>query len=79
MRDSANAVFKQVPVEGDELRHVGHGVLRQARRPRREQRVAWRFRPMQIAGEGNAKRRGHFASIQGVALDDDYRPPESGA
>lgn len=77
-RDSPDATLKQRSVEGDDLRHVGDRVFRQAGHPRRQQGIAWGIRPPEIACERYANCRRHAASIQGIALDDDDRPPEPG-
>ena len=77
-RDPAHALFEQRPVEGDDLRHVCHRILRQAGHPRREPHVTRSSLPPQVAGEWDADHRGNPASVQGVALHDDDRAPESG-
>ena len=77
-RDPTCALIEQCPVEGDDLRHVRDRISRQTRHPCRQQYVAWRICPPQIACERDADHRGHSASIQGIALDDDDRSPKAG-
>ena len=77
-RDPACTKIEQRAIEGDDLGHVRDRVSRQTRHSGRQQYVARRIRPPQIACERYADHRGQPASIQGVSLNDDHRPAKPG-
>ncbi len=74
LRNARDSRFEQRPVQSADLRDVGDRVLRQSRQPLGQPDVAGGVSPAQIAGQGYADDCSYSTSVQGVALDDDYRP-----
>lgn len=66
----AQAFGQLLPVQRDDQGHVGHGGLRQARIAFRQQHIARRICPFEIAGEWDAHDSADAAAIQCIALHD---------
>lgn len=77
VRQDSDPLRKRLPVERDYLRNIGHRILGQPGRLRRQQNIAGRVGPAQVTGEGDARDGRDTASIEGVTLHDDYRPPKA--
>src|SRR5439155_16324684 len=72
-----DALGEEGAIDGDDLRRVGHGLLRKIRRLGGQQYVARCPRPGEIARQGHTDHRGDPASVQGFALYDQHRPSKA--
>src|SRR6266536_45011 len=81
LRDAADTLREEGAVERDDLRDVGDGLLGEAGAPRRQENVAGRLGPFEVARERHAHDGRDAAPVEGVALDDENGPaePRSGA
>jgi hydrogenase maturation protein HypF len=68
---------QEILVHRYDLRHVGHGIFREAGEARGQANIPRRQGPFEIAGKRNANNRSDAASVQGVTLYHNHRPPEA--
>ena len=71
--------FPGVSVDGNDLRHVRYGILRETRAACRKQDVSRSPGPGEIAGQRHHDHRRESARGQGITLDNDHRALVSGA
>ncbi len=81
VRHVLDALHEKRLVDRYDLRHVGNGILRQARCARAKKNVAGGFRYPEIAREGNDNHGRDSTSVESVSLHNENRPakPWSGA
>ncbi len=77
-RQVPDPLGEQRPIERDDLRYVGDGILRQPRCPTREKHIPRCPSPGRVARQRHADDRGDAASIQRISLDHDDGPSEAG-
>jgi len=75
-RELADALSQEIFVYRDDLRDIGHGILRQPRKARRKAYIPWSQAPVEVARQRDANCRRDAAAIQCVTLHNDHRSSE---
>ena len=75
--DPARWFRKDVPVECNHLRNVGDRVFRQPRGPGRKEDIAGGLQQPQVGRENDGDDGSNSASVEGVVLHDQKRPPKA--
>lgn len=72
--DSTGGFDQKVTIDGNDLRYIGHRVLRQAGRPGWQQHVAWSVNQTCVRAQHDANDGVNATPIERVALHDKDRP-----
>lgn len=75
---AAGEFHQEITVDGDDLRHIGHRVFRQACGFGREQYVAWGIDKTSVGAQHDGNDGLHAAPVEGIALHDQDGPVVSG-
>jgi len=73
----AGALLEKVLVEGDQLRDVGYGILRESRQGTGDQDVPGGIKESHVRGEHDTDDRAKTTAIEGIGLEDEERAPKS--
>ena len=65
---AAGELHQKITVDGDDLRHIGHRVFRQACGFRREQHIARGINETSVSAQHDGNDRLHATPVEGIAL-----------
>ena len=76
--DVAGTLGEEIPIDGDDLRHINNRILGKARGVRGKEHVSRGVEQAKVRRQDEGECGAEAAAIERVALNDEHRPTESG-
>ena len=75
--DTACRFTEEIPVDGDDLRDVGHRIFGEARGLGGNQDITWGIAETHVRGQDDREDRPQATPIEGIILNDEHGPAEA--